>query len=563
MSSELAIPRVGGPHLVVSKHARRYDAIVVGSGATGSVAAKYLADRGVRVLVLEAGKTVEQLGGYGGQLWNTARRLSRQVVSKRQPIQSLHATYWTTNPDFFVDDLDNPYSSPSDKPFRWIRGRVTGGRTLTWDGVTPRFSDYEFTAAERDGIGINWPIRHADLDPYYTELERYFRIHGNRDRLPQVPDGHYVSAGRLTRAETLFRGRVQKEFPERPIIVSRGILASRRPPKGERHTHLSVVPTALRDAVGSGYAQIETDAVASRVLLNKSGARAIGVEYVDAGSGLTRAVYADLVFLCASTIETVRILFNSATSHHPDGVGASAGLLGRYLMDHVAGNIYFQLPDVPSSREALPMTGGSALMVPRFQNLRGQDADHLRGYALWGGIDRIWLPEWARRMPGEAFGFIGTRCEVLPHYDNHVRIDPTLRDKWSIPSVRIECEWKENDLCIARSARRRAIEMIEAAGGEVADMSHWLKGPISSYFRRLEKEWRISTPGLFVHELGGARMGTSRKDSVVDPTCAVWDVPNLYVADGACWPSSGWQNPTLTQMAIAARAVDLAIAKRR
>ncbi len=540
-----------------------YDAIVVGSGATGSVAAKWFADLGVRVLVLEAGKTIEQLGGYRSRARNVARAISRGFMSKRQHVQCRHATYWTTNPNFFVDDLDNPYSAPESKPFRWIRSRVTGGRTLTWDGVTPRFSDHEFTAAERDGVGINWPIRHADLAPYYGRLERYFRVHGNHDRLPHVPDGNFVGVGKLTAAEEIFRDRVHREFPKRRVIVSRGLLSERTPPRGEAHTHLSVVPNALFDAVASGYATLETDAIASRVLLHRDGRRAVGVEYVDARTGAFRAAYADLIFLCASTIESIRLLLNSATPAHPDGVGASGGLLGRYLMDHVAANIYFQLPDVPTHHQERPMVGGSAMMIPRFQNLHGPDADHLRGYALWGGIDRIWLPSFVRRIPGEAFGFLGARCEVLPHFDNHVRIDPDLKDRWSIPSVHIECEWKDNDLRIVRAARRQATEMVEAAGGEVADLSRWMRGPARAYLGRLESEWRISTPGLFVHELGGARMGKTPAESVVDPSCAVWDVKNLYVADGACWPSSGWQNPTLTQMAIAARAVHLAVTQRR
>ncbi len=541
---------------------REWDAIVVGSGATGGVAAKALAERGLSVLVLEAGKPVDAAKGYGNGVKNTARQLLRRVVTKRQTVQSRHATYWTTNPDFFVDDVDNPYSAPPDRPFYWVRGRVQGGRTLTWDGVTPRLSDYEFHAASRDGVGIDWPIGHADLAPYYERLERYFGIHGHRDGLAAIPDGAFVGEKALTEAERVFQRRVAEEMPERHVVVSRGIAAGRRPPKRRQHSGLSNLSTTLRDAAKTGRAELLTGAIASRILLSSDGNRAAGVEWVDADSRTVHASHASLVFLCASTIESVRLLLNSHTNQHPNGIGGSSGHLGRYLMDHVACNLYFQLPDVAASGRAHPLQGSDAFLVPRFQNLGDQDSDHLRGYGMWGGIERIFMPQFVRRLPGEAFGFIVARGEVLPHPDNRIEIDAELEDAWGIPAVRIDCEWKENDRRVAAAARRTAIEMIEAAGGEVANIGEWVHPTVGNVLSRVLHEWRVSTPGLFAHELGGARMGSSREDSVVDRNCAVWDVPNLFVTDGACWPSSGWQNPTLTEMAVTARAVDLAAAAR-
>jgi choline dehydrogenase-like flavoprotein len=541
-----------------------YDAVVVGSGATGGVAAKRLAERGLRVLVLEAGKHPEELGGYRDPVRSTARKIARHVLSRRQPIQSLHTAYWTTNPNFFVDDLDNPYGTPKDKPFRWIRGRVAGGRTLTWDGVTPRLSDFELTAATRDGVGVDWPIHHEDLAPYYAQLERYFGILGHRDGLPQLPDGCFVGAGALTASEQVFRERLAREMPERSVIVSRGLGAGRRPGRGEAHSKLSNLTTTLQDALRTGRVQMRTDAVASRVLLGRGAARAAGVEYVDAASGIFHFARSQLVFLCASTLESVRILLNSATPDRPGGLGSDSGALGRYVMDHVASNLYFQLPDVPSDGARRPLRGGDALMIPRFTNLGRQDASHLRGYGMWGGIDRIPLPGVVRRAPGEAFGWLSTRGEVLPSHDNHARLDDALADRWGIPCLRISCEWKENDLALARAARKAAIEIIECVGGEVAPLSSWLLTPlVGEQVRRIEREWRISTPGLVVHELGGARMGADPRGAVLDPSCALWDVPNVYVTDGACWPSSGWQNPTLTEMAVTLRAVDRAIDTHR
>ncbi|NJK88072.1 MAG: GMC family oxidoreductase [Myxococcales bacterium] len=541
-----------------------WDAVVVGSGANGGVAAKRLSEAGLTVLVIDAGDLVENLGGYRRSYAGDAKMLLRQLISRRQRVQSLHATYWTTNPSFFVDDVDNPYGSPADKPFRWIRARVVGGRTLVWDGVTPRMSDFEFRAAERDGIGINWPMRHDDLAPYYGYLERYFGIHGGKDGLPQLPDGDYVGKGKMTAAERTFQTRMRREMPERPVVISRGIAAGRRPDKHEKHSKLSNLSTSLRDMLATRRARLETKSIVSRVLVEKTGRAASAVEYLDARSGELRRAKGRLIFLCASTFESVRILLNSATADRPGGLGSDSGALGRYVMDHVASNIYFQMPDVPASKTNAPVRGSDALMVPRYQNLHRNDATHHRGFGIWGAVDRIAFPFLARRLPGEAFGFLSTRGEVLPDHDNFVELDSELRDRWGVPCLRIHCERKDLDEQLARAARRAAIDMIEAVGGEVRRLADWVYVPfVDERLRRMEKEWTISTPGLIVHELGGARMGDDPRDSVVDSENALWDVPNVYVTDGACWPSSGWQNPTLTEMAITARAVDRAIARHR
>src|SRR5499433_1728520 len=250
----------------VIERAEEWDAIVVGSGATGGVAALELATAGLRVLVLEAGTPVRGRGDYGSFLTNGLKQLYRHFVTHRQDVQKSHPTYWATNPDFFVDDVDNPYSTPPDKPFRWIRSRRVGGRTLVWDAVTPRFSDFDFKAASRDGFGPDWPLTHAELAPPYSELERLLGVHGSREGLPQLPDGAFLEARPMTPAERIFKGRVERVFPERRVIPSRGLFARRPPEKGETLSRISSPATTLRAAAETGRLTLRSSAVVAHVL---------------------------------------------------------------------------------------------------------------------------------------------------------------------------------------------------------------------------------------------------------------------------------------------------------
>jgi choline dehydrogenase-like flavoprotein len=540
-----------------------WDAIVVGSGANGGVAARQLTSAGLRVLVLEAGPPVNDREDYGNPVTNVTRGVWRHLVTKRQAVQERHATYWNSNPDFWVDDVDNPYTTPPGKPFRWIRGRVLGGRTLTWDGVMPRMSDFEFKAASRDSIGTDWPLSHADLAPYYSDLCRFFNVHGSKEGLPQIPDGEYRSAGTFTPAERVFKERVEGRFPERKVIISRGMGAGRAPGSVEPHSRLSSVGTSLKAAAATGRLTIRTGAVVSRILASPDGTRATSVEFVNADTHRMEEARGRLIFLCASTIESLRILMNSKSRAHPSGIGGSSGVLGHYLMDHIAGNVYFRMPEIPDDGRQYDMLGSESIIIPRFQNLTDQYEAYPRGFGLWGCIQRlpIYRPLW--KFP-EAFGFLCARGEVLPNFDNRVELDPDVRDAWGIPAAHIDFEWKADDLKTSEAGRQAAEEMIEVAGGKVVRFTDLVRTPIIDPFvHKLQKEWAQSPPGLFVHEVGGARMGTNPKVSVLDPFCRAWDVPNVFVTDGACWPSSGWQNPTLTEMAVTARACDHAVAELR
>jgi len=539
-----------------------WDAIVIGSGATGGAAARQLTQRGLRVLVLEAGSPITSRGDYGSFLTNGTRQLYRHFISRRQQMQESHPTYWKTNPDFWVDDVKNPYTTPPEMPFRWIRSRRLGGRSLTWDAVAPRMSDFEFKAASRDGYGPDWPINHADLAPYYSDLERFLGVHGSRDGLEQLPDGDFLDPRPMTPAERIFKERVEKNFGDRKVIISRGIRGRKQPEKNQLHSMISSPATTLNAAMQTGLLKIRTHSIVSHITTQADGTRATSVEFIDALTHKTAAAHARMIFLCASTIESLRILMNSRSRAHPEGIGGSSGILGHYLMDHSAGNVYFYMPEVPDAGESFELLGSDSIMIPRYQNLGKAREDHLRGFGIWGGIQRLPVPSFLRKKRGVAFGFLCARSETLPHFDNHVRLDPVVKDEWGIAAAHIACEWKDLDKAIARSGRQAAMEVVQAAGGVVANLTEIFHTPfVSNHIRSMQKEWTLSTPGMFVHEVGGARMGSNPQNSVVDRFCRVWDTPNVYVTDGACWPTSGWQNPTLTEMAVTARACDHAMSE--
>ncbi len=539
----------------ILRRAQPWDAIVIGSGANGGVAAWQLAEAGLRVLVVEAGARVHGREDHGSFFTNAPRALYRHLVSRRQEIQKSHPTYWATNPDFFVDDEDNPYTTPEGKPFRWIRARRVGGRTLTWDAVTPRLSDFEFKAASVDGLGPDWPITHADLAPYYARLERFFGVYGTREGIEAVPDGEFAGSRPMTPAEGAFKQRLEARHADRRVIISRGLHAQRAPGDGEEHSRISSTATTLAAAGATGRMTLRTNAVVSRILVAPDGARATGVEIIDTETRLPVELHARVVFLCASSLESVRILMNSRSRAHPAGIGAASGVLGRYVMDHSAGNVYFYLPDVPDGGENYAFSGSDSILIPRYRNLGSKREPYYRGFGVWGGIQRLPVPGLLRKQRRVAWGFLCARSETFPHRDNRLELHPTLVDAWGIPAAHITVEWKDHDLALAEAARLETQEMVEAAGGTIATVTDLFHTPfVTGFIKSMQKEWTLSTPGMFVHEVGGARMGDDPRSSVVDPSGRTWDVPNLYVTDGACWPTSGWQNPTLTEMAITARA---------
>ncbi|ADB15660.1 glucose-methanol-choline oxidoreductase [Pirellula staleyi DSM 6068] len=536
-----------------------FDVVIVGSGATGGVAAMELTSFGLKTLVLEAGPKLDatQVVGRGGI--NQLKRVYRHLVSNPQPIQKMHPGYWECSPDLFVSDAENPYSHPADKPYHWIRGRHVGGRSLTWGGVTLRLSDYEFKPAQQDGEGVDWPIGHDDLAPYYAKLETYFQVHGSREALPQLPDGEFLPPSEMTPAELMLKASLAEHAPDRRMIICRGIGSSRthRPSREQPWPMLSSPGTSLRTAMATGLCELRDNAVVRHVVCDPHTRLASGVEFVDRLTKQTHCVRAKYVVLCASTIETNRILLLSLREQQPGGLVDTSGLLGTHLTDHIATATNVLLPRVPQAQRPFELFGSDSVLIPRFRNLGKSDAPFLRGYGLWGGIQRFApLPDFLRKGEPGATGFLAGHGEVIARAENRVTLHPSRVDACGIPIPHIEFAWSTNEKLMVADMQQQIRDLIAMAGGHCLDMAdiYRVPPPFGAHIARMEQLMTCSTPGLYVHELGGARMGTTEENSVVGPHNQWWSCPNLLVTDGACWPTSGWQNPTLTEMAITARA---------
>jgi len=497
--------------------AEAYDAVIVGSGATGSWAAKELTESGLTVALLEAGPLfpmdVDQLA------------LADIDLKVRQPIQSTSSAFNRYTSHLFVDDVENPYAVPKEKPFRWIRSRLVGGRLHVWGLVALRMSNHEFKAESRDGVGADWPISYADLAPYYSHVEQYLAVSGVKEELPQLPDGDFGPAPRLTPGAEKLKAAISATWTTRRLTNAR--LARRS------------ADTMLSDAMKTRRLTLYPNSIVSRIITDRQSGKARGVEFVDRLSKAGNAVDGRVVVLCASAIESTRILLNSSTTDQPEGLGNSSGVLGHYLMDHIVG-----MDITGHAQRLLPQlhrrhrTGQRAYILP-FRNVTENDVDFVRTY----GIELEVHPP---RGPQANQFWMGAFGEVLPVWDNRVTLDPVKKDAWGIPAARIDCSYGENEHRMARDASARLKELAEAAGFQVEKVYE-----------------KIAPPGSSAHEIGTARMGKDPESSVLNQYNQSWDVRNLFVTDGACFTSSGSQNPTLTMMAITVRACSYIVEQLR
>lgn len=538
----------------------RYDAIVVGSGASGSFAAKELTAQGLHVLVLEAGRniTAADFGemsrnprGNGIQLGLRAR-----AMLAGQAIQSKAMLYREHSRHLFVNDRENPYTTPSGKPFLWIRGKQLGGRLHTYGRVLLRWSDYDFKAASRDGHGIEWPISYADLEPYYGEVERYLELRGCVDGVANVPDGEYVGPAKLTKAERLFTAKTRERWPDRHPIAWRYM-----PPNAKR------VPQPLTAALETGRLTLMTDAIVRRVLTDPATGLATGVEFVDRLTKRVETVSAGAVMLCASPIETVRLMLNSDAPKHPDGLGNHSGVLGRYFMDQTPSLTFGSIPEMTGFEvdDTVPpdrfygTSGG--VYIPRFTNLdRTTNSAFARGFAFQGNMGRLPVgPEAKAKFILMGFG------EMLPYEDNRVRLNGRKRDAWGMPLPHIHCAIHENERVLLRAQGEAIKEMAGNSGfdvdytGSQLGLEEFGRGafPDADWFSRLmfrRNFPRSMSMGAAIHESGGARMGSDSANSVLNAHSQCWAAPNVYVCDASSFASSGTAGTTLTIMALAVRA---------
>ena len=519
-----------------------YDAIVVGSGAAGSWAAKELTQGGLNVVLLEAGRNLDIARDFAADAAIGRMGIAARVRSaiQGQQVQARSPGFSDATKQFYVNDRENPYTTPGGKPFLWIRGRRLGGRLHTWARHVPRMSNYEFKAASVRGDGVDWPLSYEDLAPYYDIVERTLGVHGKPAGIPNCPDGQFIGPAKTTKAEEAFLDKIAERRPDIRVTYGRSVKYDK-----ER------VPLPIRLALATGRFEIRTDAVVSRLLTDARSGKATGVEYVDRLTKNTRAVHGKVIVVCASAIESVRILLNSQSARHPSGVGGSSGHLGRYLCDHIA---YPQTGDVsegdvdPDPNEAGWDLAATGLYIPSFCEKEAKNFPGGYGIQVWIG----------RRKPTWGMYALG---EMQPRFENYVSLDPRVKDAWGIPVARIECSHSQADVNMV-AHMKRMIPEIAAAGGLRVDKNLDL-GRGNILFKLLRPavfaDHGAYLPGGAVHETGGARMGDTPDNSVLNSYCQCWDADNVFVTDGACFVSSGFQNHTLTIMAITARACEFIV----
>ena len=553
-----------------------YDVLIVGSGASGGWVAKEVAERGLSVLMLEAGPPRVPTRDFTEHVWPYQLKFrgfgDQQRLLQNQPVQRLCYACDEYSHQFFVNDHENPYTFPADKPFMWIRGRQVGGKTFCWARESYRFSDNEFKAASRDGYGQDWPISYKDLEPYYDRVESFIGVSGSREGLPQFPDGQFLppmalSCGALQAREVVGRKFGWRVMPDRVAVLTvphRGRPACHYCDECQRGcftaSYFNSPSVTLPAAARTGRLMLVSDAVVSHVLMNRQG-HAEGVHYIDRGTHQHREAYGRVVVLAAAALESTRILLNSRSPLFPQGVGNQEGVLGHYLMDHFtvegAGGM---MPSLRSSKRE-PVGRPCGFIIPKYANVgTNRNSNFLRGYRFDGdGSQELYghaflLPEfgdaWRKRVREDIPYYFGMEAqgECLPRKENFVALDPHKKDAWGVPVLHIVSSYGENENAMAKAMRADLSAVLEEM--KLSDIT-----PPSE---------RLSVFGKNIHECGTARMGNHPKTSVVDRNCKVHGVRNLFVSDGAVFVTQGCYEPTLTIMAISARVGEhIAEAARR
>ena len=552
-----------------------YDAIVIGTGITGGWAAKELTEAGLEVLVLEAGPMVIPDRDYGEHIPVSEMKFrgmrDRRKQSVTQAVQKECYACDEVAEKFFVNDLENPYTTGEDKPFLWIRGRQVGGKSIMWARQSYRLSDLDFAANARDGFGADWPIRYADLEPWYDYVEGFAGISGQAEGLAQLPDGNFLPPMEMTCVEAHVRDSIAGAWGgDRTMTIGRTAVLT-QPHNGRQACHycgpcergcitrsyFSSVNATLPVAAATGRMTLRPNSVV-RSLLYDDG-RVTGALVIDRESHETIEFSGRMVFVCASALESTRILLNSSNAEYSDGLANSSGVLGHYLMDHsmdTGARATFEGWEDRTTFGRRP----NGVYVARFRNVDDEHPDFLRGYGYQGSARR---EGWQRGVAGGGIGadfkqrmaepgpwtmWLGAFGECLPRYENFIELDDEVVDAWGIPVLKMHIAWSDNERAMMNDGAIQAAEMLEAAGGRVTE---------------LVTSDNMPPPGLTIHEMGTARMGRDPATSVLNGFNQSHDIANLFVTDGASMASSACQNPSLTYMALTARACAYAVEELR
>jgi choline dehydrogenase-like flavoprotein len=549
----------------------QYDAIVIGSGISGGWAAKELCEKGLKTLVLERGRDVVHLKDYPTatkQPWEFPHRKGKTLTMEEEnPVLNRCYAYNETSEHFFVKDKEHPYVQ--EKPYDWIRGYQVGGKSLLWARQTQRWSKYDFEGPARDGFG-NWPITYDELAPWYTHVEFFAGISGNFDKLDTLPDGHFLPAWEMNDVEKKMQKAIMGKFTDRNVVQGRCAHLTKPAPihieqgrsqcqarsmcergcpfGGYFSSNSSTIPWAQK----TGNLTLQTNAVVHSIIYDESTQKASGVRVIDAITKKATEYYAKIIFVNAATLNTNLILLNSTSKRFPNGLGNDNGLLGKFIAFHNYRGKVSASYDGPldsyyyGRRPTQPM-------MPNFRNVHKQETDFLRGYMTFFGAGRGNADgsttdgiggeyKEAISEPGGWYVSMMMQGETIPKETNHVRLSTELKDEWGIPQLVTSIDYDDNDLKLMNDFIEQGTAMLEAAG---------CKNIVSNDTKQ--------APGLDIHEMGGVRMGKDPKTSLLNEWNQMHHCKNVFVTDGACMVSTSTQNPSLTFMAITARAANYAV----
>lgn len=545
----------------------RYDAIVVGSGISGGWAAKELCEKGLKVLLLERGNPVNHPDYPTAALdpWDFPHRGRLTEEDKvKSHIQSRHYSFQEDNKHFYINDLENPYTEV--KRFDWIRADVVGGRSLLWARQTYRWSDLDFEANVKDGHGVDWPIRYKDIAPWYDYVETFIGVSGQAENIPHLPDSKFLPPMEMNCVEKDFKAKVQNKYPDRYVTIGRTAnLTTPVKGRGQCQTrnlchrgcpygaYFSTNASTLPAAFSTGNLTLRTNSLVNRVIYDEQKGKATGVEVMDAETGQVSEFYSRIIFLNASTLGTAFILLNSTSGRFPNGLGNGSDQLGRNLMDHhkqagASANVEGFEDQYYYGRRP------TGLYIPRFRNLTEKRTDYQRGFGYQGGASRGgWQSHTltdslgaelkkAVQDPGPwRLGMIGFG-ECLPYKENRVTLNKDVKDKWGRPTLSVDAEFKANEKAMQLDMAEAMGEMMETLGYK----------DVTTYVN-------TSFPGNANHEMGIARMGRDPRTSVLNAFNQIHEVKNVFITDGSFMTSSSCVNPSLTYMALTARACDYAV----